>query len=239
MKTRFATSTCVAEKDVSTFGVSWVREGAVQKQFPYAAIAEHRKQETIREALHELNVRVPKSHVSPSDSSVLVMEDVGIHKTLNELVGEAPSSDSVKQFIRDCGSVVAAIHEIPSRRAGSGEVTLHGDFSPQNVLVNESGLWVIDASPNYYSTFDVSAPGTRYVDVATFTLKLIWPFRSSTFRQLLPRLRLRKMFLASYQDAAAAKVGRFRHCFREVHLLFQYLVHRKLLKSHQLGNSES
>lgn len=227
----------VVERDVSTFGVQR-RAGLVHKHFPYEASSEHVKQESIRLALLDLRMRVPESHVSPSDPLVLVMEDIGTHETLNELIARDPNSDRVKNFVRRCAKAASAIHGIQSERMPRRKVTLHGDFSPQNVLVSENELWVIDASPNYYSTFVTRSIGTRSTDLATFTLKLIWPFRPSTFRQLIPRLRLRKLFISTYEVGSGTKVVGLRHCLNEAILLSRYLIHRKVLKSHKLGNPE-
>jgi thiamine kinase-like enzyme len=84
------------------------------------------------------------------------------------------------------------------------DVILHCDYSPVNVLIRNDGkLVVIDAAPNEYFTQRADLRGPRYVDLATYTARLYWPYRLRAYKLKWRKLiwRLRRDFIASYEKA--------------------------------------
>jgi Phosphotransferase enzyme family len=93
----------------------------------------------------------------------------------------------------------------------SNDVFLHCDFSPVNILVDHTGgLVVIDASPNGYLTGSANLTGPPLVDLATYTVRLHWPFRARTYRPSWRRLAntLRADFLNQYEQSSGLLLDR-------------------------------
>ena len=91
------------------------------------------------------------------------------------------------------------------------DVFLHCDYSPVNILIDHTdGLVVIDASPNRYLTGRANLTGPPLVDIATYTVRLHWPFRARTYRLSWRRLanRLRTDFLDQYQRSSRLLLDR-------------------------------
>lgn len=221
-------------RDRSTFGVSLVGPTVVEKVFPYNADAEHRKLRSIASSLRPTRFSVPKSWVDPEQPNTLYMGRVAAHVTLQDLLA---SGADVASEVASCADALTYIHGLREEAAGdgSGRVRLHGDFSPQNVLVCEGSMWMVDSSPNHYSTFETDAWGDPLVDVCTFTLKLVWPFRWSALVSFPERRQLRRLFLAEYTKALDASVSSWRILRMELRLFVSYVVHRQLLRSHERG----
>jgi hypothetical protein len=80
-----------------------------------------------------------------------------------------------------------------------------------NILIKPDGrLVLIDASANQYFTDRADLTGPRLVDIATYTTKLYWPFRTKTFNLKWRRVasQLRTDFLAGYEQATGVVVDR-------------------------------
>jgi hypothetical protein len=87
----------------------------------------------------------------------------------------------------------------------ANDVFLHCDFSSVNILINHAGdLVVIDASPNQYLTRYANLTGPPLIDLATYTVRLHWPFRARTYRPSWRRLAntLRAEFLNQYEQSS-------------------------------------
>jgi hypothetical protein len=72
-------------------------------------------------------------------------------------------------------------------------------------------LFVIDAASNDYFTQVADLTGPRYVDLATYTAKLYWPYRvrALTFRWRRVVKRLRDDFIRSYEKSAGTVIDRY------------------------------
>jgi serine/threonine protein kinase len=226
-------------RDRASFGVEKLPNSCVRKVVPYAAESEREKMADMGERLSSVGISVPHAWVVEGEPRYLYMDDIGEHLSLQESIGVSPSSREVQALVRKAAQALAALHAQPPARGGPGEhVLLHGDFSPQNILLTNDAvisprIWIIDPSPNFYGSFEVHEFGDPMVDVATFTLRLIWPLRASTYRRLSARLALRRLFFQSYESysdsVVATKTSLIRH---EAGLFVRYLALRKVLRLH-------
>lgn len=112
-----------------------------------------------------------------------------------------------------------------------GDTLLHGDFSPTNVFVDETGRYVtLDGSPNFTTTRSPLTFGRPRTDLATFTLVLCWPLRPLHWRpgQMRARLDARRRFLEAYR----AETGRSTswHLVAEAVLFIESIWFRKILQ---------
>ena len=195
----------------------------------------------IRAAVEPLGVEVPRSSVSEANPHELVLEDIGHHWSLLEQMVDEPSSLATTAAVRTCGSALAAIHEHSVQDREGCLVVSHGDFSTQNVLIAKTesegspgagvSIWLVDPAPNYYSSFQVGEVQDRRLDLATFTLRTLWPFRVSTYLRLASMLRLRVAFLASYNGhSQTPAVTNWALLQTELRLIVRYLVNRRVFR---------
>ena len=228
-------------RDRATFGVTPGENSVVTKWVPYPAILEKNRLDAIRTAVQPLAIQVPRSSINKQNHNELVLEDIGDHWSLLEQIRDEPFSIATTEAVRTCGRALAAIHQHSAHEAEAPLVVAHGDFSTQNVLLTHPetegapggglSIWLIDPAPNYYSSFDVGELQDRRLDVATFTLRTLWPFRVSTYSSLVSLLRLRVSFLASYNDySQRSAVTSWTLLQFELRLLVRYLLNRRILR---------
>jgi aminoglycoside phosphotransferase (APT) family kinase protein len=92
----------------------------------------------------------------------------------------------------------SSYHAIEGRRMRRGR--LHGDFKPENLLIDADRVTAIDFGHVYRSCL--------WNDVACFLVHMEWAvFRHMNLRLLVRMASLRRAFLMAYQDEAEAGAG--------------------------------
>lgn len=223
-------------RDRYTTGVERVGDDRVAKQVGPAAAVEFQKSKLVAEALRGTQFSAPMPLACDPATGRIEFEYISDTVRLFDLMGEAHRTqriNGVLEFNRRAGELLATLHrnlKLPSATqwqppeflqrqlskaaidwSRQPEVCLHCDFSPVNVLVKPGGeLVLIDASPNQYFTERADLRGSPLVDVATYTVKLNWPFRLRTYTRSWRRLgaTLRTGFIESYEHAAELTVDR-------------------------------
>lgn len=228
--------TAERSRDCYTTGVTRVGDDRVSKFVGRAAAVEFQKSQFVAEALRDSRFSAPAALCY--DEATGCVEFEYIHNTvrlfdLMAAAHDAQQFDIVAKCNAAAGELLATLHRklhLPSavawqppdslaraiRRAGydwsrEPQVALHCDFSPVNVLVKPGGeLVLIDASPNQYFTDRADLVGSPLIDVATYTVKLNWPFRLRTYSRTWRAMgrKLRSEFIGSYERESATRVDR-------------------------------
>lgn len=223
-------------RDQYTTGVERVGDDRVAKQVGPTAAVEFQKSKLVADSLRGTRFSSPMPLTCDLATGRIEFEYISDTVRLFDLMSEAYRTqrfNDVFKYNRGAGELLAALHrnlKLPSAGqwqppqflqrqfsraridwSRQPEVCLHCDFSPVNILVKSGGeLVLIDASPNQYFTERADLAGSPLVDVATYTVKLNWPFRFRTYTHSWRRLgaTLRTEFIESYERAAELRVDR-------------------------------
>jgi hypothetical protein len=228
--------TSSGKRDCYTTGVERVADDRVAKFVGRDVEVEFQKALAIEHALAGTPFSSPKALSFDLSTGLIEFEYIGESISLYAAIAQSYRSrkfDSIVALNRAAGELLAILHrnlklssavpwEPPSRlaeyikrtsmdRNAEDQVFLHCDFSPVNLLVKPSGhLVLIDSSPNQYFTTRADLIGPPAVDIATYTAKLFWPFRTRTFTFAGRRIahRLRNDFVDCYEHAFGRPVDR-------------------------------
>jgi hypothetical protein len=225
-----------SERDAYTRGVERIAEDRVSKYVGPDAAIEFEKAKAIEQALAGSPFATPKPLSFDRETGRIEFEFVSDARRLQELIEESDATvavDRVSGSNRAAGAMLGVLHRnlqlhsaarwpmpqfLEHQLQSTGHVLapvdnvfLHCDYSPVNVLVRYDGqLVVIDAAANKYFTQRADLRGPRYVDLATYTARLYWPYRVRAFRIKWRKLirRLRHDFILSYEKAAETPIDR-------------------------------
>jgi hypothetical protein len=238
-------------RDRFTAGIERWPDGIAVKLFGAQARVEFEKARAIEAALEGTPYHVPRALRWDADTGRVEFEYLENTVLLQEIIEQSHAAGRFRRVLRlndAAGGLLSVLHQrltLPqahvwcppaylverAERAGyqlgADEVFLHCDYSPVNLLVDrDDGLAVIDASPNVYFTAYAWLKGPRLVDIATYTVRLTWPYRwrshSSAWRKLAGALRRR--FLAAYERRSGYDVD------RKLLALFEYAVVRSFVE---------
>jgi hypothetical protein len=224
------------KRDGYTTGVTRVGDDRVSKFVGEEAQIEFQKAQAIERALSGTRFITPKAIDCYPASGLVEFEYVPHRVRLFDAMLEAYRMCEFEKVLaqnRDAAELLAIFHhklKLPTsiewtppsslirdlNRAGrhwpyDNAVFLHCDFSSVNILINNTGgLAVIDASPNQYLTKSANLIGPPVIDVATYTVRLHWPFRARTYRKSWRRFAdmLRADFLNGYERSAGVVLDR-------------------------------
>jgi len=224
------------QRDRFTRGVERISPDRVMKVVGASAELDFQKALAIENALAGSRFTTPKALNCDSHAGRIEFEYVENARSLQEVAEQAYATGALEGLLeanRAAGELLAILHSrltlpdfqhwpVPSFLASDAELSgrsvfadqevfLHCDFSPVNVLVKNDGhIVLIDASPNTYFTEHANLMGPRFVDIATYTVKLHWPYRWRTFRLKWRQVidRLRGEFLDSYAQSSGVVVDR-------------------------------
>ena len=223
-------------RDRFTYGVEYTSENHVTKFFTGNIFAEYTKAKAMEVALAGTPFRVPRALCFDYGLNCVEFEYIKDAISLQFVLENAFQTrrlDHVIKFNENAAMLLGTLHiqlSVPnarrwlppdsliSRATKAGyhldlieDVFLHCDFSPMNLLIGpDDQITVIDPSPNSYFTDYACLKGNRLVDIATYTTKLLWPFRLSAYsvewRKFIKSLR--EDFVNIYEFSCGRNVDR-------------------------------
>ncbi len=223
-----------SQRDAFTKGVQRVADDRVSKSVGGSAGIEFEKARAIEAALAGSSFFTPHAIGWDGESGRIEFDFIEGTRRLQDIFETAAQdrgSNEAFAWNVEAAELLALMHRrlalpqfsrwpIPDRLAGDikhahlpreSDVFLHCDYSPVNLLVNDGGmLFVIDAAPNDYFTQRADLIGPGYVDVATYTARLYWPFRGRalTFKWRGFARQLRNDFVEAYEKAMGRALDR-------------------------------
>jgi aminoglycoside phosphotransferase (APT) family kinase protein len=224
------------KRDRYTVGVERCGEDRVAKFFGPDVITEYEKAQAMELALAGTPFLVPRTLGCDVKTGRIDSEYLAETILLQEVVEQAQHRREYRPLMKlndDAARLLGTLHQRlvlvkarrwqppvflveRARRLGcqldrANDVFLHCDYSPVNLLVGPEGrIAVIDASPNSYFTDYASLTGPPLVDIATYTVKLCWPFRTSAYSPFWRKVaaRLRERFVREYERSSGRSVDR-------------------------------
>lgn len=223
-------------RDRFTHGVEFTGEGRVIKYFERDIFEEYMKAKAVEQALAGTPfeaTRALRYNQSLSFVEFEYIKDTISFQALLEKAYRTSQFSLVLKLNDDAAKLLSTLHKqmcmpnarywVPPgflvRRASKlgyqlddlNDVFLHCDFSPMNLLISsDDQVFVIDPSPNSYFTDYACLKGTILVDIATYTTKLLWPFRLSAYSVSWRKFTktLRENFINIYELTCAQPVDR-------------------------------